>query len=209
MTAALLRRKRAVDNGTMFQIGLAGFIVGALTFTAPLVLLRGSSIRGMSLVFYSMVIPLPIIGGIVLALIGGMLANIFIRTEKAKDVKAISYPLLGLFQIELALTRGVLMALLMFSPILFAGGASSSAYHGVSDTVTKASFFIVSIGEAIIGALAVRYSHARSMRGGSRHRMHYRGDIHFYLIETWQKISCTSTPSSMTGLPPTCTHTAA
>ncbi|AFD00537.1 hypothetical protein Mtc_1793 [Methanocella conradii HZ254] len=166
IVTVLLRRKRAVDNGPMFQIGVAGLIVGALTFTAPLVslLLKGSSIRGISLVFYSLAIPLPIIGGVVLALIGGMLANIFIRPEKATDVKAISHPLPGLFQIELALAGGILMALLMFSPILFAGGASSIAYHGVNNIVNMASFFIVPTGEAIIGALAVRYSHARSMR---------------------------------------------
>lgn len=165
----LLKHEKTIDNGPMFPIGVAGLTVGSLTFIAPLasILLNSGSIRGMSLVFYSLVIPLPIIAGVVLALIGGTLANIFMRPVKKTDMEVISRRLPGLIHIKLGLIGGILMAILMFFPILSAslsGDTGSSAYYEVSNIVTMASFLVVPVGIAIIGALAVRYSRARSVR---------------------------------------------
>ncbi len=162
LAVVLLRRKMPAYSGHMLQAGIAGLIAGALTFLAPFasLMLKGSSIRGISLIAYSMAIPLPLIGGVVLASIGGTLANYFACREKATGVTSLS----GLYHVKLAIAGGILMALFIFSPILITWGASSIAYHEVNNTVTMASFFIVPIGEAIIGLLAVRYGHARSMR---------------------------------------------
>lgn len=165
----LLRRKKRVDKRSVFPIGVAGLTVGALTFTAPLanIILKSGSIRGMSLVFYSLVIPLPIIAGIVLALIGGTLANIFMHPLKTTDMEVISRPIPGLIQIKLGFIGGILMAILMFFPILvtgLSGDTRSPAYYEVSNIITIASFLIVPIGEAILGMLAVRYGRARSVR---------------------------------------------
>jgi hypothetical protein len=166
IVTALLGHKKSVDRGPVFPIGVAGLIVGALTFTAPLasVLLRGGSIRGASLVFYFLVFPLPIAAAVLLALTGGALASIFMRPVKTTDMEIIGRPLPGLFHIKLGLAGGILMALLMFSPILVTGDTPSQTYYQASNIITMASFFIVPAGEAIIGMLAVRHSRVRSMR---------------------------------------------
>ncbi len=166
MTMALLKRKKYAGTKPVLPVGFAGLVVGALAFIAPLasiLLLKGGSIRAGSLVFNLLAIPLPIVAGSLLALAGGAFANAFIRLTGRAGMEAVSRQLPGLFHVKLGLAGGILMALLMFLPVLVAGDTRSLTYYSASNIVIFASFLIVPAGEAVIGMLAVRHGHAGSV----------------------------------------------
>jgi len=166
ITTALPRRKSSAGTAPMFPTALAGLMVGAMAFIAPLasILLEGGSIRAGSLVFNLLATPLPIVAGALLALAGGALVNIIIRHTGGAGMEVESRQIPGLFHVKLGLAGGILMALLVFLPVLVAGDARSLTYHSAGNIVTFASFLIVPAGMAIIGMLAVRHGPARSVR---------------------------------------------
>lgn len=169
LMAILLRHRKNETHRLMLLFVVTGLIVGVLTFIAPMVniFLKGDNIPLMSLVFYALVIPLPIIAAIVLALIGGALVNNINLPPKTTDVEIIKSPLYSLNYIKLGFIGGIFLAIFMFLPILVASlldSKESLVYYRADNTITMISFFIVPIAEVVIGIAAVRYTPVRSMR---------------------------------------------